>query len=170
MEFCVLFALANRKLMMQRVQEAMVEVAGSVDFGKLINKSHNFTAWEEHGGKQVMVHRKGATRAFKGEQGLIPGSQGTASYIVRGKGNLNSFCSCSHGAGRKLGRKQAIRTLDLKKEQQQLDRLGVIHALRRKNDLDEAPGAYKNIDRVMALQADLVNIEVRLRPLAVVKG
>jgi len=170
MNFCVLFALANRKLMMQRVQEAMIEVAGSVNFDKLINNSHNFAAWEEHSGKRILVHRKGATRAFKDELGLIPGSQGTASYIVRGKGNPDSFRSCSHGAGRKLGRKQAIRSLDLKKEQQQLDRLGVIHALRRKNDLDEAPGAYKDIDNVMALQADLVDIEVRLRPLAVVKG
>jgi len=170
MEFCVAFALANRRLMMQRVQEAIVEETGRAEFGELINKSHNFAAWEQHGGRQVMIHRKGATRAFKGEPGVIPGSQGTASYIVRGRGNPESFCSCSHGAGRKLGRKQAIRALDLKKEQQQLEKMGVIHALRRKNDLDEAPGAYKDIDQVMALQADLVEIEVRLQPLAVLKG
>jgi tRNA-splicing ligase RtcB len=170
MEFCVQFALANRKQIMAQVQEAMTEILGAVEFGELINRSHNFAALEEHGGRHVLVHRKGATRAFAGEWGLIPGSQGTASYIVRGKGNPESFCSCSHGAGRRLGRKQAIRSLDLDREIKNLDRIGVIHAIRRKKDLDEAPSAYKNIDQVMALQSDLVEIIVRLRPLAVIKG
>jgi tRNA-splicing ligase RtcB len=170
MNYCVDYALANRKLMMQRVQEALVDVVGPVEFGELINKSHNFAAWENHGSMDVLVHRKGATRARKDELGLIPGSQGTASYIVRGRGNQDSFHSCSHGAGRKLGRKQAISRLDLAREKQRLDELGVVHAIRHKKDLDEAPGAYKDITAVMQLQADLVHIEVKLRPLAVVKG
>ena len=170
MNFCVDFALANRRLIMERLQDAVTDVVGQICFGELINKSHNFAAMEVHGDREVMVHRKGAVRAFAGETGPIPGSQGTASYIVTGRGNPASFCSCSHGAGRRLGRKQAIRTLDLRREQQQLEKLGIIHSLRRKKDLDEAPSAYKDIDTVMALQADLVDIRVKLRPLAVIKG
>ncbi len=170
MNYCVEFALANRKLMMHRVQESLLDVVGPMKFDKLINKSHNFAAWEQHGGKDVLIHRKGATRARKGELGLIPGSQGTASYIVRGLGNDESFHSCSHGAGRRLSRKKAIRKLDFDAEKKRLDHLGVIHTIRHKKDLDEAPGAYKDIEKVMKLQADLVKIEVKLRPLAVVKG
>jgi tRNA-splicing ligase RtcB (3'-phosphate/5'-hydroxy nucleic acid ligase) len=170
MNYCVEFALANRKLMMQRVQEVMVDIVGAMEFGELINKSHNFAAWEHHGNKDVLVHRKGATRARRGERGLIPGSQGSASYIVRGLGNKDSFCSCSHGAGRCLSRKKAIRELDLKQEQSHLEALGVIHAIRHKKDLDEAPGSYKDIEKVMAQQMDLVEVEIKLRPLAVVKG
>jgi tRNA-splicing ligase RtcB len=170
MNYCVEFALANRKLMMRRVQEVLVNVAGPMEFGELINKSHNFAAWERHGGRDVLVHRKGATRARKGELGLIPGSQGTASYIVSGLGNENSFHSCSHGAGRRLSRKKAIRELDLHTEKRRLEKLGVIHAVRHKKDLDEAPGSYKDIEKVMERQKDLVKIEVKLRPLAVVKG
>ena len=170
MNYCVEFALANRKVMMQRVQEVLVNVAGPIEFGKLINKSHNFAAWECHGNRDVLVHRKGATRARKGEFGLIPGSQGTSSYIVRGLGNEDSFHSCSHGAGRSLSRKKAIRELDLNAEKRRLEELGVIHAIRHKKDLDEAPGSYKDIEKVMERQEDLVKIEVKLRPLAVVKG
>jgi tRNA-splicing ligase RtcB len=170
MNFCVEFALANRTLMMRRVQEALVDVLGPVEFGEMINKSHNFAAWEHHGTQDVLVHRKGATRVRQDELGLIPGSQGTASYIVRGLGNPESFHSCSHGAGRRLGRKQAVRELDLDKEKGRLDSLGVIHAIRTKDDLEEAPGAYKDIDQVMACQTDLVEIVVKMRPLAVIKG
>lgn len=116
------------------------------------------------------MHRKGATSANKGEIGIIPGSQGTNSYIVEGLGNPESFASCSHGAGRKMGRNEAIRTLNLEEEQRKLDKLGVLHAVRGKRDLEEAPSAYKNIADVMANQEDLVKIKVELSPLAVVKG
>ncbi|HCC53466.1 MAG TPA: RtcB family protein [Desulfobulbaceae bacterium] len=170
MSFCIEFALANRTLMMERVQEALADVVGQVEYGEMVNKSHNFAAWEYHGTQDVLVHRKGATRVRKDEQGLIPGSQGTASYIVRGLGNAESFDSCSHGAGRRMGRKQAIRELDFDTEKARLDALGVIHAIRGRNDLEEAPGAYKDIDQVMENQCDLVEIVVKLRPLAVVKG
>ncbi len=117
-----------------------------------------------------MVHRKGATRAGQGETGIIPGSQGTASYIVRGKGNRDSFMSCSHGAGRKMGRKQAQRTLSLKDEVRKLDEQGIIHSIRSKKSLDEASGAYKDIDTVIKNQLDLVDVVIALHPLAVVKG
>ncbi len=170
MMYCVDFALANRKLMMNRMIDAMMDVLGNIELGEFINKSHNFAAWENHFDKNVIVHRKGATRAFEGELGMIPGSQGTKSYIVKGKGNTESFKSCSHGAGRKLGRKQAIRELNLKDEIAILEKQNIIHAIRHKNDLEEASGAYKNIDEVMKNQEDLVDIVVELQPLAVIKG
>lgn len=170
MNYCIRYAEMNRKLMMTRMYEALQSVKGAFDCDEIINKSHNFAAWEMHFGENVLVHRKGATRAFEGEFGMIPGSQGTSSYIVRGKGNQDSFMSCSHGAGRKLGRKQAQRTLDLQHEIDLLDKKGVLHAIRGIQDLDEATSAYKDIDVVMANQTDLIDIAVQLSPLAVLKG
>lgn len=102
--------------------------------------------------------------------GIIPGSQGTKSYIVEGLGNKESFESCSHGAGRKLGRGQAMRDLDLETEKKILDDQGIIHGIRNVKDLDEATGSYKNIDVVMENQKDLVKILVELKPLGVIKG
>lgn len=170
MQYCVDFALANRKLMMERVKEAVSEVVADISYEPMINIAHNYAAMENHFGKNVMVHRKGATSARKDELGIIPGSQGSMSYIVIGKGNPESFSSCSHGAGRVMGRKQAQRTLDLEIEKKRLDDLGVIHGMRTKSDLDEAASAYKDITTVMANQEDLVAIVVALKPLAVVKG
>ena len=171
MNYCVDFALANRKLMMERVQHAFLEVfKGEVAFDELINIAHNYAAWENHFTENVLVHRKGATRARLGELGIIPGSQGTKSYIVEGLGNPQSFESCSHGAGRVMGRKQAQRELDLKTEIKKLNDKGIIHGIRHQKDLDEAAGAYKDIGTVMANQKDLVKIKVELEPLAVVKG
>ena len=170
MQFCVDFAYANRKLMMERVKDAVMAVASPVTFAPMINIAHNYAAMETHFHKRVLVHRKGATRAQAGEIGIIPGSQGSPSYIVRGKGEEESFHSCSHGAGRKMGRKQAQRQLDLNYQQKILEDQGVIHAVRGKRDLDEAPGAYKNIEEVIENQLDLVEVLVELRPLAVIKG
>ncbi|PCH89137.1 MAG: hypothetical protein COB88_02035 [Flavobacteriales bacterium] len=101
---------------------------------------------------------------------MIPGSQGTFSYIVKGLGNPESFKSCSHGAGRQLARKKAIRELDLEKEIAILNDKGVVHSVRNEKDLDEAPGAYKDINVVMNNQKDLAEIVVELTPLAVLKG
>ncbi|HLV91712.1 MAG TPA: RtcB family protein [Aequorivita sp.] len=170
MNYCINFALQNRKLMMERVKDAFEEIIPTVEFSNFINKPHNFAAWETHYGEKLMVHRKGATRAEKGEWGMIPGSQGTSSYLVKGKGNPLSFNSCSHGAGRVMSRAEARRSLDLKKEVSHLKSMGVLHALRHKKDLDEAPSSYKDIKEVMALQKDLVDIKIELTPLAVVKG
>ena len=171
MQYCVDFAFANRKLMMSNIELAFIEQFGadyqSLDF---VNIAHNYAEWENHYNAHVIVHRKGATSAREGEIGIIPGSQGTKSYIVKGKGNPESFTSCSHGAGRQMGRKQAQRTLDLDTEISKLDKQGIIHAIRNQEDLDEAPGAYKDIDVVMENQNDLVDIMVELRPLAVIKG
>jgi tRNA-splicing ligase RtcB len=171
MQFCVDFAKANRDLMMKRIQEAFMSVMGDeLEFGQMINIAHNYAAWENHFGNDLIVHRKGATRARKGEVGIIPGSQGTKSYIVGGLGNPDSFESCSHGAGRKMGRKQAQRELNLEAEIALLDEKKIIHAIRTQRDLDEATGAYKDIDVVMENQKDLVKILVELQPLAVIKG
>ncbi len=170
MEYCMAFALNNRKLMMERVKEAFTNVLSNVEFSNFINKPHNFAAYETHFNEVLIVHRKGATRAQKGEWGMIPGSQGTKSYLVTGRGNPDSFNSCSHGAGRVMSRAKARKTLDLKAEMSRLQKMGVIHALRNKNDLDEAPSSYKDIEEVMALQQDLVEIKIELTPLAVIKG
>lgn len=170
MNYCILYAEANRKLMMTRMVEALKSVVGEFECDEIINKSHNFAAWENHYGEHVFVHRKGATRAYENELGMIPGSQGTSSYIVKGLGNPESFKSCSHGAGRKLGRKQAQRQLDLEHEIDLLNKKGVIHGIRHASDLDEATGAYKDIDIVMENQKDLAEIVVELTPLAVLKG
>lgn len=170
MSYSIEFALQNRKLMMERVKEAFKEVLPQVEFSLFINKPHNFAAWEKHYNTEVIVHRKGATRAEKGEWGMIPGSQGTSSFLVKGLGNPLSFNSCSHGAGRVLSRAKARKLLDIKSEKAKLEAQGIIHSLYHSRNLDEAPGAYKNIEEVMALQKDLVNIEVELQPLAVIKG
>jgi tRNA-splicing ligase RtcB (3'-phosphate/5'-hydroxy nucleic acid ligase) len=167
MQYCVEFAYRNRFYMMNTLIDIFTQVIGC-DFGDFINIAHNYAVWENHFGQNVLVHRKGATRARKDEIGIIPGSQGTASYIVKGLGNPESFHSCSHGAGRKMGRKEACRTLDLAEEQSKLS--GIIHSVRNQEDLDEAPGSYKDIESVMANQVDLVEPIVKLRPLAVIKG
>jgi tRNA-splicing ligase RtcB len=170
MRYCVDFAYANRKMMMERIKDALLAVTPPVFFEPMINIAHNYAAMEIHFEKNVMVHRKGATRAQVGEIGIIPGSQGTPSYIVRGLGNKESFESCAHGAGRKMGRKQAQRQLNLDQEKKRLDDQGIIHALRSVGDLEEAAGAYKDIDQVIDNQLDLVEVLVELRPLAVIKG
>lgn len=171
MRYCVEFALANRRLMIKNIAKIFeAKTDGQLLLDEMINIAHNYASFEKHFGKEVIIHRKGATQAKKGQLGIIPGSQGNSSFIVRGKGNPESFESCSHGAGRKIGRNEARRTLILEEEIKKLDQKGVLHAIRGKNDLDEAPGAYKDIDEIMENQNDLVETLVELEPLAVVKG
>ena len=169
MTYSVEFALANRKLMMENIKKIFEEKT-KCTFEPMINIPHNYAVMENHFGKNVLIHRKGATKATTDTVGIIPGSQGTASYIVKGKGNPESFQSCSHGAGRKMGRKVAQRTLNLEEEVKKLNDMGVIHAIRGEKDLDEAPGSYKDISVVMENQKDLIDIVVELKPLAVIKG
>jgi len=171
MNYALQFAQANRNLMMQRIMKSFLEVLDNAcNFEYTINIHHNYAIMEHHFGKNVMIHRKGATRAYEGELGIIPGSQGTASYIVEGLGNPESFKSCSHGAGRKMSRKKAQAELNLEAEIKHMEEQGIIHGLRNTSDLDEAAGAYKDIDVVMKEQDDLVKIVYKLRPLAVLKG
>lgn len=170
MQYCVDFALANRKLMMENIKKCITEVIPNVTFETMINIAHNYAVMENHFGKNVMIHRKGATLARFGTISIIPGSQGTKSYIVRGLGNEESFMSCSHGAGRKMSRTKACNELNLEEEIKNLDKQGIVHGIRTKKDLDEASGAYKDISKVMNDQKDLVEILVELSPLAVIKG
>lgn len=175
MNYCVDYALANRKLMMNRIIEIFKkEILGfeypEIKFKPMLNIAHNYASIENHFGKNAVVHRKGATLARDDTIGIIPSSQGTKSYIVKGKGNPDSFTSCSHGAGRKMSRTEARKSLDLEKEKRILDDQGVIHGIRSEKDLDEASSVYKDINEVMENQKDLVEILVELTPLAVIKG
>ncbi len=170
MQYCVDFAFANRKQMLKTVTEIIAGNYKDVALSEIINIAHNYANMEKHFGEKLVIHRKGATSAKKDEYGIIPGSQGSSSYITKGKGNPESFESCSHGAGRVMGRKQAQRSLDLKIEKEKLESKGIIHSIHRNKDLDEASGAYKNINLVMKLQSDLIEIVTELQPLAVVKG
>ena len=176
MQYAVDFALANRKLMMDRICDIFIDTLPESFAGEnecsddIFNIAHNYAIFENHFDKDVLIHRKGATLAREGTIGIIPGSQGTNSYIVRGLGNPDSFMSCSHGAGRKMGRKDACRNLNLAEEIKKLDDKGIIHGIRSIRDLDEASGAYKDISSVMDNQSDLVEIFIKLSPLAVIKG
>jgi len=169
MNYCLKFAYANRRLMLERIKEAFLNVI-DCEFEPEINIHHNYASIENHFGVNVWVHRKGAISAKEGELGIISGSQGTASFIVKGKGNPESFKSCSHGAGRRMSRKKAREELSLEEEQKKLDEQGIIHAIRYQKNLDEASSAYKDIDVVMEEQKDLVEIVVKLTPLGVIKG
>ena len=169
MRYCVDFALANRKLIMDNICSIFSDKT-KCDFCQAINIAHNYATIEHHFGQNVMVHRKGATLAREDTIGIIPGSMGSKSYIVRGKGNPSSFFSCSHGAGRKMSRTRAQNELSLENEIELLDKQGIVHGLRNTKDLDEASGAYKNIDEVMENQKELVEIMVELRPIGVIKG
>ena len=170
MRFCIDFALCNRRLMMQRIEEVIADALPGIEFEPMINIAHNYAAFEHHYGEDVIVHRKGATLAREGVVGIIPGSQGTASYIVEGVGNPESFCSCSHGAGRVMSRSAAIKTLDMAEEVAQLEAKGIVHAIRCQDDMQEASGAYKDIETVIKNELDLVKVKTRLLPIAVIKG
>lgn len=162
------FALESRYRMLEALLYALGvepdEVGGRAAF---LNIHHNFARLEEHDGLPLVVHRKGATSARAGELGIIPGSMGAPSFIVRGKGNPDSFHSCSHGAGRRMGRNQARRTID---EAAFRQALAGTHTRPAKGYLDEAPQAYKDVGQVIARQTDLVEVVHTLRPVMTVKG
>jgi len=164
------YARANRAEMAWEVLTQLKIVFPDIGIDDVVHIPHNYAVPETHFGKEVIVHRKGATSAKEGELGVIPGSQGTNSYIVKGLGNPMSFNSCSHGAGRTMSRKKAKEELDLDTVIAEMDAKGIVHGIRHKNDLDEAPGAYKDISKVMNNQKDLVKVLVELTPLAVVKA
>jgi tRNA-splicing ligase RtcB len=170
MNYCIAFAKCNRQLMMERIKEVIVDALPLAEFEPTIDIAHNYAAFENHFGANCIVHRKGAVRAMAGEIGIIPGSQGTSSYIVEGLGNPDSFMSSSHGAGRLMSRTQAIKTLSLEDEIKKMESKGIVHSIRSQRDLDEAASAYKDIDKVIALEADLVKVKTRLLPIAVIKG
>jgi len=172
MKVAMAFAFENRRVISERVKEAFTDVI-DCNFYEDLDINHNYAAVEQHFGRYVWVHRKGATSAKKGQKGIIPGSMGTSSYIVEGLGNEDSFKSCSHGAGRVMGRYEASRKLKVSECDDSMK--GIIFGgwgknRKGKTDLGEAPGAYKNIEEVMKLQKDLVIPLVELKPLGVVKS
>ena len=163
------FAFKNREIMMENAIKALRQIITKpFDAAvKAVNCHHNYVEKEEHYGESVFVTRKGAVRARIGEFGIIPGSMGAKSFIVRGKGNEESFCSCSHGAGRVMSRTQA------KKQFTVADQIAQTEGVECRKDasvIDEIPAAYKNIDDVMHAQRDLVEIVHTLRQVVCVKG
>jgi tRNA-splicing ligase RtcB (3'-phosphate/5'-hydroxy nucleic acid ligase) len=167
MEWATAYALENRMRMMRRMVEALEHATGTAIESRLINIHHNFANAETHFGREMIVHRKGATSAFAGQAGIIPGSMGTSSYIVEGLGNKLSLMSCSHGAGRQMGRRAAKKAIT---EQEFAASLAGTHSRAARGYIDEAPGVYKDIDEVIERQRDLVRVLHVLRPIITVKG
>lgn len=162
------YARINREAMMQRVLQVMRKQLPRFQLeAQAVNCHHNYVEKETHGGRELYITRKGAVRAGLGELGIIPGSMGARSFIVRGLGNADSFESCSHGAGRIMSRTQARAQITLKQHRE-----ATAHVECRKDEgvIDESPAAYKDIDAVMAAQADLVEIMHTLRQVVCVKG
>ena len=171
MNLCLAYAEQNRALMVERVTEALAAVDGDLQIEATIQTHHNYAALERHFGADVWVHRKGACRARDGELMIIPGSMETGSYIGRGKGNPQGFESCSHGAGRRLSRSAARKARTVQDMVESMKRKGIALATHKVDSvLDEAGHAYKDVESVMAQEADLVEPVYRLRPLGVVKG
>lgn len=162
------YAMLNRREMMRRVVAALEPHVPPFKLdGEAINCHHNYVAHESHFGHKLYVTRKGAISAREGELGIIPGSMGARSYIVRGKGSEESFCSCSHGAGRRMSRSEAKRKFnrfDLAEQTQGIE------CRKDGGVVDEIPAAYKDIDQVMAHQSDLVDIVHTLKQVVCVKG
>ena len=162
------YALENRRLMMDTVLRAMTHRIKPFQVTQeAINCHHNYVEIESHFGKNVYVTRKGAIRAREGDLGVIPGSMGARSYIVRGKGNADSYHSCSHGAGRRMSRSAARKSFTVEQLAAQTEG---VECRKDESVLDEIPGAYKDIDEVMANQADLVEVLHTLKQVLCVKG
>ncbi len=170
------YAFENRARMLDKtcsiVEELIRKHTGkTVEFGEEINCHHNYAALENHYDANVWVHRKGATRVRKGELAVIPGAMGSYSYVVEGKGNKESFCTSSHGAGRNYSRSGAMQAFTIEKVMVDLKEQGVILGKRKKNDVaEECRFAYKDIDEVMAQQMDMVTPIRKLKTVGVVKG
>lgn len=164
------FARRNRELMMAAVVKAVSETKGIPPFATgevVVNCHHNYVNRETHFGKEVWITRKGAVRAGLGELGIIPGSMGAKSFIVRGKGNKDSFETCSHGAGRSMSRAEAKRRFSIADHERAVEG---VECRRDADVIDETPAAYKSIDAVMAAQADLVDVVHTLKQVVCVKG
>lgn len=163
------YAMTNRTLMMAHAIQAVSDTLGiQVETTEhAVNCHHNYVAVENHYGQNVYVTRKGAVRAREGDMGIIPGSMGARSFIVRGKGNPESFCSCSHGAGRRMSRGAAKKAFTLADMEAQT---AGVECRKDADVIDEIPGAYKDIDAVMANQSDLVEVVATLKQVLCVKG
>lgn len=163
------YALTNRTIMLHNAMSALSKELGlAVTYSaEAVNCHHNYVSRERHFGENVLVTRKGAVRVREGEMGIIPGSMGARSFIVRGKGSADAFNSCSHGAGRKMSRGQAKKQFTLADMEAQT---AGVECRKDADVIDEIPGAYKSIQEVMDNQADLVDIVAELRQIVCVKG
>ena len=162
------YAMINRREMMRLIVDAIRDELPQFSLSEeAINCHHNYVVKEHHFGEEVFITRKGAIRAGKGELGIIPGSMGAKSYIVRGKGSPESLQSCAHGAGRRMSRSEAKRRFNRKDLEQQTSG---VECRKDKGVVDEIPGAYKDIDTVMANQTDLVEVVHTLKQVVCVKG
>ena len=164
------YALVNRQLMMAAMIRAVAESGEVKPFTAPVDEvqcHHNYVAWETHYGEEVMVTRKGAVRARAGDMGIIPGSMGARTFIVRGKGNPESFTSCSHGAGRAMSRTEAKRRFTIADHERAT---AGVECRKDADVIDETPMAYKSIDAVMEAQRDLVEVVHQLRQVVCVKG
>jgi tRNA-splicing ligase RtcB len=177
MGFALDFAHASRKLMMERTRTvvlSMIKKYGGPDNAQIlrdIDVHHNYAALENHYGSNVMVHRKGAIRLRVDKLGVIPGSMGTASYIVRGRHVADSFNSCSHGAGRQMGRKAAQKKFSVEHVVKTMKGLDIVLVTPNKQDIaSECLEAYKSIEDDIKHEHDLIEIENKLRPVGVLKA
>jgi tRNA-splicing ligase RtcB len=171
MEFALRFAEVNRSRMLDVVEAGFAAHTKIGRFERVVDVHHNYAAWENHLGRNGIVHRKGAVRARVGDMVLIPGSMGTASYVGVGLGNPESFETCQHGAGRALSRGAARRSKTSDEVFAEMATIGVaLHSSEPRDVAEEAPFAYKDIESVMAASASLVQPTKRLTPVAVVKG
>jgi tRNA-splicing ligase RtcB len=176
MNMALEFARENRAKMMEQVQQIFTRwcekyLSLSPVFTGFINCHHNYAALEHHYGRDVWVHRKGAIRVREGEPGIIPGAMGSFSYIVEGSGNIESFHSCSHGAGRRLTRTKAKEIYSVEQVMLDLKDTGVVLGKHNKNDVaEESRFSYKDIDSVIANELDLIKPVKKLNTLGVVKG
>ena len=167
-EWAQAYAYENRREMMRLILEAIRPLLPSFQLTKeAINCHHNYVSQEQHGGENLLITRKGAIRAGKDELGIIPGSMGARSYIVRGKGHPDSFCSCSHGAGRKMSRNKAKHLFN---QQDLIQQTQGIECRKDAGVIDEIPAAYKDIDQVMAHQSDLIEVVHTLKQVLCIKG
>lgn len=169
MKAAMKFAEDNRLVMLEKVVSAIRMIYPDVTVEEAIDTHHNYAALEHHFGTDVYVHRKGAVRAVG--KVIIPGSMGTFSYIAQGLESPDSFCTCSHGAGRVMGRKEAVEKFSVQEVIEEMKAKNIVLVKQKKNDVaEECAGAYKDIDEVMENQKDLVTPLVKLRPIGVVKG
>lgn len=167
-EWAQAYAYENRREMMRLILEAIRPLLPSFQLTKeAINCHHNYVSQEQHDGENLLITRKGAIRAGKDELGIIPGSMGARSYIVRGKGHPDSFCSCSHGAGRKMSRNKAKHLFN---QQDLIQQTQGIECRKDAGVIDEIPAAYKDIDQVMAQQSDLIEVVHTLKQVLCIKG
>jgi len=171
MTFAQNYAFYNRQRMLDIVKSILSDYFPEIAFEQEINIHHNYASLEEHFNKKVWIHRKGAISAILDQPGIIPGSMATNSYITKGLGNKDSYTTASHGAGRRLGRKDAKRKFSIQQVHKKLEELDIkLFSTDNAGAIEEFSGSYKNIEEIIDLQKDLVEVTDKLFPLVVIIG